>query len=401
MTGTVSVIIPTYNRAEYLPACLDSILAQTMPPHQVIVVNDGSTDNTEDAVAPYRDRIEYITKENSGKAANVNLALARCTGDYIWVFDDDDVALPHFIACQIGQLDDDPDLGFTYSNFCFAYERDGVLVQGETSVMLEVPPERILTQLLVSCYFPQVSCLTRRQCFDELSGFDEKQARSEDYDFLLRLSRRYRGRSVDSTTMLVRLHEGQRGAAAISHGVADRDNIHLKYDQMVFEKAYRDFEISDYLPLKVGVDVGENPLDQSQRREALLLRATAMGRRALWSYAAKDLTEAAALDCPEPLSERESEYCRGLFSDSLAIAILTETPNILAELRAFFRTSLGKRAATDCLRGYYYATASDLHGQNFTRLLNSIWCTIRITGIAAIFTAAITMATGRLKISHD
>ena len=86
---TVSVIVPTFNRARYLPECLESLLAQTFPPTQIVVVNDGSTDDTASAVKPYLDRIEYIEKENGGKSSALNLVLPNIRNDYVWIFDDD------------------------------------------------------------------------------------------------------------------------------------------------------------------------------------------------------------------------------------------------------------------------------------------------------------------------
>ena len=91
---TVSIIVPTFNRARYLPECLDSLLAQTFPATEIIDVNDSSTDDTARVIRPYLDRITYVEKENGGKSTALNLVLPGIQSDYLWIFDDDDVALP-------------------------------------------------------------------------------------------------------------------------------------------------------------------------------------------------------------------------------------------------------------------------------------------------------------------
>ncbi|MSS71055.1 MAG: glycosyltransferase family 2 protein [Candidatus Latescibacteria bacterium] len=103
MEGTkkVSVILPTYNRANYLIESLESLLAQTYPNIEIVVVNDGSTDETKDKLGAFRDRILYLEKSNGGKSSAINLGLRYATGDYVWVFDDDDIALPDMVESHV------------------------------------------------------------------------------------------------------------------------------------------------------------------------------------------------------------------------------------------------------------------------------------------------------------
>ena len=84
-----SVILPTYNRSNYLIQSLDSILAQTYQNFEVIVVNDGFDDDTRHVLKPYQDRLRVLEKPNGEKSSAVNLGLEHAQGDYIWVFDDD------------------------------------------------------------------------------------------------------------------------------------------------------------------------------------------------------------------------------------------------------------------------------------------------------------------------
>ena len=88
MEGEVSVIIPTYNRPRWLPEAIESILNQTYPHVEIIVVNDGSTDNTEQTLGPYRDRIKYIYRENGDPGSAANAGIMAATSEYIEIMDD-------------------------------------------------------------------------------------------------------------------------------------------------------------------------------------------------------------------------------------------------------------------------------------------------------------------------
>jgi len=97
----VSVIIPTYNRAKYVTHAIDSVLAQTYPSYEIIVVDDGSTDDTRKELAPYMDRIKYIRKEHAGHSAARNTAIRASRGQWIAFLDSDDAWLPAKLSRQM------------------------------------------------------------------------------------------------------------------------------------------------------------------------------------------------------------------------------------------------------------------------------------------------------------
>ena len=106
--ATVSVIIPTYNCARFLVESLESIFAQTEPPIEVIVVDDGSTDETQDILAGYRDRLVVVQREHGGLSAARNHGLAQARGDLVAFHDADDVARPDRLAFQLAFLRENP-----------------------------------------------------------------------------------------------------------------------------------------------------------------------------------------------------------------------------------------------------------------------------------------------------
>jgi len=107
---TVSVIIPTYNRADRVTRAIDSALAQTVPPMEVIVIDDGSTDNTQEVLAAYGDRIHVVYQANAGVSAARNTGLELATGELIALLDSDDIWLPHKLELQLQVFALDEDL---------------------------------------------------------------------------------------------------------------------------------------------------------------------------------------------------------------------------------------------------------------------------------------------------
>ncbi len=108
-TPSVSTVIPSYNCAKYLPDAIDSLLAQSLPPEEIIVVDDGSIDDTPDVIRGYSDRVTYIRQDNGGDAAARNRGIEIATGDYIAVSDADDICARDRIEHQVAALRADPE----------------------------------------------------------------------------------------------------------------------------------------------------------------------------------------------------------------------------------------------------------------------------------------------------
>ena len=96
----VSVVIPTYNRAHLICETIDSILAQTYKDYEIIVVDDGSTDNTQEVLKRYGDKVRYFYQQNQGQASAWNFAVRQSSGEYIALLDSDDLWLPQKLECR-------------------------------------------------------------------------------------------------------------------------------------------------------------------------------------------------------------------------------------------------------------------------------------------------------------
>jgi glycosyltransferase involved in cell wall biosynthesis len=121
---TVSIIIPTYNRAKFLAKALDSVLSQTFRDYEIIVVDDGSTDHTREVLKPYGAEITYIYQENSGVSAARNTGIQHATGEWIAFLDSDDEWLPGYLAFQVERIRQEPQAVAHMTN-SFAVQTDG------------------------------------------------------------------------------------------------------------------------------------------------------------------------------------------------------------------------------------------------------------------------------------
>jgi glycosyltransferase involved in cell wall biosynthesis len=184
---TVSVIIPTYNRAAYLPACVESVFAQTFGDYEIIVADDGSTDNTREVLAPWiqAKRIRYIHQENKGPAAARNAALRLAAGEMIACLDSDDLWPPDKLEWQVRFLREHSDVGVVGGGHLFIDEHGsniGYPVLREGGISFE---DAITGTIFVSVGATLIRC----QVIHEAGGFDEACWGTEDLDFWLTLAR--------------------------------------------------------------------------------------------------------------------------------------------------------------------------------------------------------------------
>jgi glycosyltransferase involved in cell wall biosynthesis len=198
---TLSVVIPTFNRRASLTEALESVRAQTVPPKEILVVDDGSTDGTADAdLGP---GVTLIPQENRGPAAARNRGIREATGDWIAFLDSDDRWAPTKLATQAALVDEETVL-------CYAREQG----QDSDGKPLHIRPEKTpdgeaLGDLVKGNFVPTSTVIARRDAILEVGGFDEEMTHSEDWDLWLRLAER--GRFAASTEVLsfYRFHEDQ------------------------------------------------------------------------------------------------------------------------------------------------------------------------------------------------
>jgi glycosyltransferase involved in cell wall biosynthesis len=203
----VSVIIPTYNCARYLPEAIDSVLAQTYRDFEIIVVDDGSTDSTQEVLAPYGDQIRVIRQANAGRGAARNAGILAAQGEYIAFLDADDLWLPQKLERQMPLFGERPQIAWAYCDYRWFDERG---VEERTVFQkrsLTHPPEgRMLLPLMRSEPTWTSTIVVRAVCFREVGLFDDSFTVAQDSDMWLRLACRFEAACTNEPLALRRRH---------------------------------------------------------------------------------------------------------------------------------------------------------------------------------------------------
>jgi glycosyltransferase involved in cell wall biosynthesis len=207
----VTAVVRSYNRADYLREAIDSVLGQTRPPDQVVVVDDGSTDATPDVLASYGSAVEVVGLAHSGNpAAVLNAGLRAARGDLVALLDSDDIWLPDKLALQHASFSD-ARVGFAYGNVCLLWadgQRSAPVLRADQIVSGCLLP----TLVRDMCVHPS-TLVVRRALVGQL---DESERVNEDFFLLLRLAREASGACVREPVALIRQHPGMLSAA---HGL--------------------------------------------------------------------------------------------------------------------------------------------------------------------------------------
>lgn len=187
-TPAVSVIIPSYNTASLIAACLDSVFAQTFRDFQAIVVNDGSPDTPllEKALVPYRDKIVYVVQQNKRAAGARNTAIHRAESEYLAFLDSDDSWLPEHLATQMNMFSKDPALDMVYA------DAEMISDASRRKTFMEICPSEgscdFEALLMERCHIPISTVVVRKAAILKAELFDETLARCDDYDMWLRIA---------------------------------------------------------------------------------------------------------------------------------------------------------------------------------------------------------------------
>ncbi len=226
MTPIVSVIIPAYNQARYLPLSVCSVLAQTWADWEIVLVNDGSTDDTAAVAAQFSDpRIRYIYQNNQGLSAARNTGVQAAQGHYLAFLDSDDEWEPEFLATCIRTLEANPKLAGVYTRNIFIDQNGQVLPNMGGEV---VPTEQFRSRSLEGGYFPPNAVLVDADVVREMGLFDVQLTSEEDWDLWLRISTRYSMQAIAQPLARYRSYTGSMSTnAARMH--ANRLAVLTKY----------------------------------------------------------------------------------------------------------------------------------------------------------------------------
>jgi glycosyltransferase involved in cell wall biosynthesis len=178
----VSIIIPTYNCGDYLGRAIDSVCAQTYKDYEILVVDDGSTDNTKDVAMQYGRKVAYHYQQNRGVSAARNHAISEASGELFAYLDADDMWYPEKLERQVAFLDAHQECGMVHSEISVINEQDEILhVRFNQETKRPVPQGYCMLALLRRSHIQTLTVVERRKCFDSVGGFDERLPIVQDY----------------------------------------------------------------------------------------------------------------------------------------------------------------------------------------------------------------------------
>lgn len=374
---SVTVILATYNRTEYLGEALESIFAQTRQPEQIILIDDGSDEDTHRVIARYARQLTYIWQPNAGRAAAFNRALQQATGEWLWFFDDDDVALPDSIERRLAAAQAEPDADIVLSEHYWGVDGPDGRIERKRHVSPRAPSDRhrLLIATLHNHLYMFQGTLVRRRCFEEIGGFDTAFLRSADYQMTVRLLRRYRAIVLREPTFIWRDHGGVRGPKALRHDESARKKVWMDFDGRLGRQIRAELALGEYLaPPVLG-----RALTPCESRLALLTRMSVMASKGLIDEALEDLAAAAAVVTnggPSALSTAERQLCARAMTQPYWLSRVLEDPSaFVKKLQSHNRPRAPvMRLFAGCLaRGLLHAARKSEHVARGRSILWRVW----------------------------
>ena len=243
MNPKVSIIIPTYNRAKLLSRAIKSVLDQTFKDFELIIVDDGSTDNTRQAVERFQkrdSRIKYIWQENSGAPARPkNTGIKNAKGNYIAFLDDDDEWLSEKLEKQLELFEGlESDLGFVGCNIL-------VINESNKKIWREYKIPRYSSQIFFeellegNFILTSSSIMIKKEVLDKIGLFDENLKFGDDWDLWLRISKKYRFAFVPDFLVKYYIHQG----STTPHLHPEKEAKEFEYIFSKYQKDYRRYPV--------------------------------------------------------------------------------------------------------------------------------------------------------------
>jgi len=222
----ISVIIPSYNRANLLKDAILSVLNQTYQNFELIIVNDCSKDNTKNVVKTFRDqRVIYLENEkNKGVSASSNIGIKKARGEYIFILNDDDLIVPWGLEELIKKIkqSDLENLGGIYGwSWWINDERKTLRVTNFKKsgyIFNEILKKQVFTNLLI-----------KKEIFDQIGLYDENLLSNEDFDFYLKMAKKYQFDFVPQILMVIRGYNQTHLSAFTKRHMRDHAKIIKKY----------------------------------------------------------------------------------------------------------------------------------------------------------------------------
>lgn len=203
----ITVITPTFNRADFIEEAVNSVLAQTYGNFELLIVDDGSTDDTKAVLAPALQdtRVQYFYQQNQGQSVARNLALAKAKGEFICFLDSDNYWPPEKLESQVRQFAENPDYDVVYGDIIEIDEQGREV----TRKNMRRYSGNISSFMIRDNCVSMNTAMARKRCFDELGAISGQRRVADDYDLWLRFSAKFRFLYVPEFWAFYRVMENQ------------------------------------------------------------------------------------------------------------------------------------------------------------------------------------------------
>lgn len=285
----VSIVMPTHNRAHLIGESLESALNQSLRPHEIIVVDDGSSDETPAIMRAYGGAVTYLRQDNAGKSAALNRGIAAARGDYILVLDDDDLLPPGALAAHVAAIEE-AGAGFSYGQFArFTGRGEDAPVSTDLEPMPTPGEKRLLVQLMQVCFLPNPAWMVRREVQMAAGPYRTDLPRGQDYEMILRIAHAAPGVRAEGLTLYQRKHVAVRKTTTGTVIAKDTVAGWIEAEQSIFREIDERWADADFQPFEGAAGGPE------AERLAVLQRAVILFMRKLHDRAERHFARYAAM----------------------------------------------------------------------------------------------------------
>ncbi|MDQ3281785.1 MAG: glycosyltransferase [Acidobacteriota bacterium] len=207
MNGAIAVVIPVRNRERWIARAIESALAQTLAPREILVIDDGSSDRSAEIAESFGDRVRVLRQDHAGAYVARNRAIRATDAEFIAFLDSDDAWLPHKLALQMPLFDDER-VGVVFGNAIIRHFNGDRVTTGRTLFQNTAPRAAALADFVRGNFIPFSTAIVRREAFARCGFFDEPSRLSGDYVAFFRIALQYRLAYVRDVVAEYSVHEG-------------------------------------------------------------------------------------------------------------------------------------------------------------------------------------------------
>jgi glycosyltransferase involved in cell wall biosynthesis len=230
ITPKVSVILPCYNGARWISQAIESILAQTYKDFELIIIDDGSTDNSREIISSYLydERVRYIYQEHKGFSAALNRGIRESRGEFIGFLGQDDLYMPNKLQIQVKYFNVHKDVNLVHSNYCFIDSSGRIIGVSNIKIPKFSSRRKLIEYIFINNFIGFETVLVKRRCFDEVGLFDERMAGFSDHDMWLRIAGEFNIAYINSVLVKKREHGLQFSKVALEKCSLDEFLLTIK-----------------------------------------------------------------------------------------------------------------------------------------------------------------------------